>query len=356
MSKYALFIGFFLFHINLSAFTYPKYALRSTSSGFWEPVLFSYLIEGLFLYLLLKGLFTFSKEDLIDIFKEMMGKWLARLLLLPFAAYLFIHLTLIPRYHSEMLVISFLPRFPLWSVMLLWGLVFYSASKGPLTFLRASMLFSIVIIPLILFSIASSIQNWNYHYVFPLVNMKMDFLSNGDYYSGMISFLPFLFLGMIPVGNFPALQKSRYMVWTYACLLPFHLLSIYNPILTFGQKAASKLQYPMLAVMDSVDIAWLMFDRLTLFYVVASLMGSFLYTSLAAWMFVKLIQKLYVPLNSRWITGLLMIAVLVCGLLIPNLDWLQNLERFLSAIYLYCMIAIPATVFILSKFGRRSPA
>ncbi|SFL98990.1 Spore germination protein [Paenibacillus sp. 1_12] len=353
MNKYAIFIAFFLFHIDLSAFTYPKYILGSTTSGFWEPVVFSYLLEGLFLLLLIKGLLSSPQEDLIDIFKEKMGKWLARILLIPLAVYLFVYLTLIPRTHSEMLIITFLPRFPLWSVMLLWTLIFYGASKGIPTILRTCVLFSILIVPLILFSIASSIQNWDYRYVFPLMNMKMDFLSNANYYSGTLSFLPFLFIGMIPVRKFLMPQKSRYLILTYVCLLPFHLLSVYNPILTFGQKAASKLQFPMLAVMDTVEIAWLMFDRLTLFYVVAYMMGSFLYTSLVAWMLIKLIQKLYVPFNSVWISGVLMIALFVCGMLIPNLTWLKNVEGYLSATYLYCMIIIPTTVFILSKLGRR---
>ncbi|WP_282940380.1 GerAB/ArcD/ProY family transporter [Paenibacillus sp. RC67] len=352
MSKYALLTTFFMIHFDLAVFIYPGKVIASTTSGFWEPTLLGYIFEGLLIWFYVKGLFYFRKEDLIDIFKDAAGKWVARILLLPFAVYLFLYITLIMWHHSEMVIITFLPRFPLWSVMALLVLVFYGAWKGVHAIFRASLILFVLCIPLILFSLAASIQNWDYRYALPLLNKKMDFLSSSKFYFSMLSFSSFLFLGMIPVHKFPALQKKRYLLWTYVSLLPVYLLSVYGPILIFGQKSAFKLEYPTIAVMDTIEISWLIFDRLTLFYTVAALIGSFLYTSLAAWMFSKLVQKLYLPINNQWITALLIVAVFITGMLIPSWKWIGQVETYISATIMYCMLVIPMFVFVLSKVKR----
>ncbi|WP_028549514.1 GerAB/ArcD/ProY family transporter [Paenibacillus sp. UNC451MF] len=352
MNKYALLTAFFLIHFDLAAFIYPGKIMGSTTSGFWEPTMIGFILEGLLIWLYLKGLFAFTKEDLIDIMKDMTGKWMARILLLPFALYLFLYMTIVMWHHSEMVIITFLPRFPAWSILLLLVIVFYGALKGVHAILRASMLLFMLCMPLIVFSLVASVQNWDYRYALPLINKKIEFLSNGKFYFSMLSFSSFLFLGMIPVHKFPALKKRRYLLWTYIGLLPFYLLSVYSPILIFGQKSAAMLKYPTIAVMDTIEISWLIFDRVTLFYTVAALIGSFLYTSLAAWMFSKLVQKLYLPISNHWITAFLITAVFTTVLFIPNWDWVKQLETFITATILYCMIVIPMAVFLLSKLGK----
>lgn len=48
-------------------------------------------------------------------------------------------------------------------------------------------------------------------------------------------------------------------------LLPMFLLSVYLPLLTFGQATAELYEFPMLMTIDTVNITWLLFDRITIF-------------------------------------------------------------------------------------------
>ena len=52
------------------------------------------------------------------------------------------------------------------------------------------------------------------------------------------------------------------------CLLlfPMFLLSVYLPLLTFGHATAELYEFPMLMTIDTVNITWLLFDRITIFF------------------------------------------------------------------------------------------
>ncbi|MGD6840881.1 GerAB/ArcD/ProY family transporter, partial [Bacillus thuringiensis] len=72
-------------------------------------------------------------------------------------------------------------------------------------------------------------------------------------------------------------------------------MSVYIPVLTFGQATASTFMFPFVMTVDAINITWLMFDRLTMFFLLSIVIFILLFISLVLWMSVRIINKCLLP-------------------------------------------------------------
>ncbi|WJH36493.1 GerAB/ArcD/ProY family transporter [Paenibacillus sp. CC-CFT747] len=71
-------------------------------------------------------------------------------------------------------------------------------------------------------------------------------------------------------------NQNQMVLRRLGVVMLFNLYFVYMPLFIYGQENSTQLPFPVIVSMDTVEIPWLAFDRLTVFYVVASMMFAFL--------------------------------------------------------------------------------
>ncbi|MEF3303172.1 GerAB/ArcD/ProY family transporter [Paenibacillus sp. GYB003] len=338
-----------LSHLGLIFFLYPGSIIASVTEGFWAPILFGFVVHVALLSIYMKGLSHFPKKDLIRIYSDV-GKRVSAVFLLPVAFYLLIVGILTVRAYSEIITIVFLSDTPLWAIMaLLLAISTYIAAKGIETICRTGILLAVLFLPIVLFVFFASFQNADWRYAVPLFDIDFSFLRDRSYWKSFFAFAGgFLFLGFVQ--PFFSYDRSKVLI-AAAALLPFFLFSVYIPALTFGRSTASTFLFPYVVALDAIQISWLLFDRLTMFFLLSLVTFLILFLALVMWKTVRIANR-YIPSSkpAMLVLPLAALIFIVC-LTIPSWNDVERLFWWNTLLRLYIMIAVPASVYY---FGVRS--
>lgn len=344
-----------LTHMGLIFLLYPADMISSMGVGHWLAILFGYALHVTVISVYMKGLGYFPGEDLIDILLKW-GRTAATLLLLPVAAYLFIILVSTTRACSEVITIIFLSGTPLWATAAL--LIFistYMANIGSEALMRTGAMLACLSIPLVIFLLVMSFQNADWRYFFPAIDKKaatFSFLLNRDYIKSLFAFAGgFLFLGFIPS---QVSYKRKKILRGSVLLIPLYIISVYGPIMTFGQNTASKFQFPFIMNIDTVEIDWLMFDRITMFFLLSMIMFNILFLAIVLWQAVRIIHRPFQRLKPVYPLLALSLIVFVVCISIPGWVFIEQLFWWNTILRFYAFTIIPAvTLTIGFRRGRK---
>jgi spore germination protein KB len=353
MTKPMVVMLFIQLHLTAMLSIFTVRILEATNKAHWEAILLGCVLETLLLWIYLKGLSKFPGKNIIEMISETAGKWMARLLLLPFAVFLFFHLTLLGRYQIFKINVVLLQDTPLWVTTLLYvAIPFYAACKGLHVIVRMSVALFILYVPFVVFSLFISLHNFDFHNLFPIWDPKMSFLARPSYYPSLIAFSGFLFLGMISLDK--PFKPSK-LLPVMIILALFYLSVVYVPLLVFSQETAINFAYPNVLASDTIDLEWVVFDWLPTFSVVSSTGLGILEASVTLWMATTIIRKLFLPIREIWIASIFTGAMFILTLLIKNN---MDLDRYLSwnsILGLYSMLALPLAS-LLSGLSKRRAA
>ncbi|SFK99894.1 Spore germination protein [Paenibacillus sp. 1_12] len=353
MNKNLVFILFFLVHLSLFFYMYPVNIIEAANKGSWEPILVGFLIEALFVGVYLKGISMFPCKDIIDIFTGISGRWVARVLLIPYFIFLFMNFSIVHRMELDSINVVLLPKTPMLFLLLLYAIPFYVAWKGIQSIARGAVVVSIFAVPLILFSLMSSIKNFDFHQVFPLFDARMTFFTKTEFYSALFAHSGFLFLGMI---GLKMKLSIRYTIMVLMVLFFFALCAVYVPLLIFGPESIIYLRYPVVLTSDTVDMEWVIFDWLPTFFIISTIAISMVEAAVSFWIMTTLMQKLFFFRKRGWAVIVLSIASYVLSAMIVNTEWLDTMNAWNTIFCLYSIIVIPLTVWIMSLKYRRDSA
>ncbi|WP_275691044.1 GerAB/ArcD/ProY family transporter [Paenibacillus aceris] len=305
------------------------------------------VIELVLMLILLQGLRKAGSLDYPDLFLPL-GKWISTVLLLPLIIYILIIPILSVRFFAELMIIVFIARSPLYAILaLLCLLMLFGSSIGPQGILRASTLTTVFNIPILLFALSACMTNSKFIKIFPLVNLSMDFLIEGKLLTTLFSICPFLLLGMLP--PICKVQMKSILI----TLLPIALLYIsivYIPILIYGVNAAKLMNFPLMTSLDSVNITWSIFNRISLFYAVALLAFVMTLSTFSLWSSALMIHKMIPRWKEKYIRPGLTLVVFVVTLIIPS--WDRYVEILTKDTWFRLMIymIIPVAVYFRGRF------
>lgn len=348
-----LIISFIAFHLSVIFYLYPLNIISISHFGHWAYILAGYVLEFVFLWLYVNGLARFPGEDITSIAKRS-GKWLARILLLPLAVYFFMSFVLLNRSQAELLAVVFLPKTPIWAIsFILLILPLQSAIKGSHVIMRGSSFLMAFILPLILLSLFSCFQNMDIRFLFP-TQADLTFWSKSDFLESLLAYSPFICLGMLTEKwNLAMGRLRRGLYGAMLFLLPFYFLAVYIPILTFAPDTAARLRFPLPVALDTINIEWLFFDRITVFYVVASVAFVYIYTSVLVCIISSMLMKLYIPVSRTVLCWI----ITICGYLIciwlpdwETIDWLIQMD---TPLRIYSLGFIPLFIYGIGIASRR---
>ncbi|MDF2961864.1 MAG: hypothetical protein K0S39_3599 [Paenibacillus sp.] len=347
--------AFILVHISLIFLVYPGMIFESTNRGHWQLVLIGCMLELMMLWVYLNALVAFPQLDLADIFKLAVGPWISRIVLLPLLIYSFASIVLLARTHAEILTIVLTPNTPIWVLMLLFlAISLFAAWSGIHAVLRASLLVAVIFVPIVVFSLISVFQNSDYYNALPLWSSRTEFVAKPSFYSGFFAFSGFLFLGIIrPHISLDSSNKKSFLLVFLAGIIPLFLASVYIPLLVFGQETVSQYLLPVIEAMDTIDLYWLMFDRVTIFYIASTTSFMILYSAILIWMSAVLLNKLYAPFPRTLLYAFVTTACYFAGILIPGWFAIRRLIDLDTGVRIYSIVGIPCLAALMSFVIKR---
>jgi Spore germination protein len=334
---------------------YPKLVISMTEGGHWAVILTQGLLQMVFMLIFKKGLDYFPKKDVIDIFRQM-GKWVAFILLVPFAFVLIALVGFGLRSHTDSIIMIFLNRTPYWVVLAL--LVFisaFAAIKGLETMLRSSVIIFIFVNLIILFITFTVMTNFDFHNALPAWPSSLRFLWNVKF-SYITGFSPLLFMGFVPQEN-NMKYGQLFLVWTYVTFLI--LLIVYFPLFIYGQETAVTLTHNMVIdALDTVDLYWFFFSRQTLFFGITLISFTIFLNAVMLWQIGQIMQKVFNWQRTKpsyWILAFSLIAFLM-GVFVPNEDMVEKLVWLTTGAHAVLIVFISFSTLIYGVLDRRRMA
>ncbi|WP_211745677.1 GerAB/ArcD/ProY family transporter [Paenibacillus sp. Marseille-Q4541] len=326
--------------LGLVFFLYPADLIGSMETGHSLGILLGILVHFLMITIYIKGLNLAKRKDVLEIFSNT-SRILAWICLLPVFFYTASAFIITIRAYSEMLILVFLPNTPVWAILLL--LITISCIivlQGIQSMARTALLAGVLFILPIVFVLCLSFQNADWRFALPLVDRYQTFFVSDNLYQTSLSVFAggFLFLGFLPSSMDIRIRKIWYV---NLLMLPMYFLSVYLPLLTFGQASAKLYEFPVLMTIDTLNITWLMFDRATIFFLLSIVGLAILFMGICLWM-LGVMMKRAIPLipTSYIIVGLT--VVLFCiSVAIPNWVYLRNFQTYLAPLRLYVLLGVP---------------
>ncbi|WP_336773383.1 GerAB/ArcD/ProY family transporter [Paenibacillus sp. MMO-58] len=339
---------YIIMHMGLIFFLYPLDVIECANEAHWIPVLAGYLFHILMISIYLKGLSYFKGESIVSILMKK-NKWLAWLALLPLLIYLMWIIVLCIRALAEVISIAFLSNTPLWILMLLLlAISGYMTLHGKIGgLLRLSVLFSVLFAVPMVFVLVSSFQNVDWHYLFPIwpETNALTFLGHPAFYKSLFAYTGgFLMLGFLPP---TAAFKPKSIFWASLILLPVYLISVYIPVLKLGEETARQLQFPYIFAVDTVEINWLMFERVNVFLLLTIVAFCMLFVAVTIWQIICIFQQGIKELSSNvLIPSVICITYITC-LTIPDWKEVDSFFQWNTGLRLYVAITTPSILLCL---------
>ncbi|MCM3257368.1 spore germination protein [Paenibacillus lautus] len=334
-------------HMGLIFFLYPSDMFSGMDMGHWIGISISYALHAAALYMYIKGLKWAAQRNVVDMFRST-GKYLAWILLLPAFFYFGIAIIVTLRAYSEMLTLVFLSSTPLWAVqLLLIAIGLLMAWQGMPSMARTSVLLVVLFMFPILFVLCLGFQNVDWYYLLPLIDREqsLHFIAKPDFLVSLFVYAGgSFFLGLLPPSIHISLKK---MMLGCLLLLPMFFLSVYLPLLTFGQSTAELYQFPMLMTIDTVNITWLLFDRITIFFLLSLMAFALLYLGVTLWVLATLAQKAVPNVPSVYLLIALTAGLFAISLAIPNWNSLKNLQVWIIPLRMYIFLVLPLITFLI---------
>ncbi len=343
---------YFLIHLGLIFFMYPRNIIESTDDSHWIPIFIATGIHFLVVILYLKGLNYFPNQSVISIYSNA-GRGYSFLFLIPLCLYFIMALIITVRAYSEVIIIIFLSNTPLWSVMalLLLGST-YLAFLGVQPIFRTSVLFAVIFIPSILFVLISTLQNVDWYYLLPIWSNDFTFLTKQSYLKSFFAVGGgVLFLGIIQ--PYMSFQKKS-LLFSVACVSPFFFISVYIPILTFGHETASTMMFPFAIATDAVNINWLAFDRITVFFLLSSITFLMLFLSLTLFATARILNHYFSKIHTRYFVLFTAVVSFIFCLTIQNWTELEEIFGWNTGLRFYVIFTIPLSLIFLGRRSRKN--
>lgn len=348
--SWQVFFIYLLTHLGLIFFLYPANIISSTDEAHWIPILLGVLFHILVVGMYLKGLSFFPGMDIIEIYTKA-GMLVKVFFLLPIFAYFMMAIIISIRAYSEIITIVFLTNTPLWAIMLLLLVITcYMAIMGLETIFRTGVVIAYLFLPLIIFVMVFSFQNVDWNYLYPDWNSDFSFLKEQEFLNSFFAIGGgYLFLGFVqPYFSF----KKMKVFLGIAIIIPCFFLSVYVPILTYGQATASNFFFPFVMTLDAINITWLMFDRVTIFFLLSLITFIMLFLSLVMWKTVRITHSFFPVARPSYLVIFFTCTIFLICLFIPNWSDVEKLFSWNTFLRFYVLITVPLSLLCIGKQSK----
>ncbi len=330
---------------------YPANIISSVpNNNYLIAILLQVTIHVGMLYTFLIGLNYFPGQDLISISQS--NKWMKILFLLPIFVYLIMTYIISIMLYAQIITIIFLDKTPMFAVIILIVCTSsYLAALGIKTIFRTSIVVAILFVPIILLTLILTYENMDIHNVYPIISKDFSFFMKKEYLNSFFAISgSFLFIGFInPSINF----NKKKLLYNILIITPFYILAIYIPILFLGHNTAKLLVYPFVISLDTLDISWSMFERITIFFSLSLLTFNIIFIGLTLWQIITISQH-YAKKINKYILIFFFSLLGVCSyILVPNWKRIQLFFNIDTGLRMYIIFVIPLILYFMGRITKK---
>ncbi|MNI85245.1 hypothetical protein D3C73_1422200 [compost metagenome] len=104
---------------------------------------------------------------------------------------------------------------------------------------------------------------------------------------------------------------------------------------------------------DTINIDWLMFERVTMFFLLSIITFVMLFISLVLWNTIRLLHRCMPSIKPFYITLALSIVIFVVCLQIPDWELVERLFWWNTILRFYVLTVIPITTLVIGIRHKR---
>lgn len=287
-------------------------------NGYW-PLLVAFCLVALPLILLLNLMHRrFPDQDITAAAVQVLGKPIGMIGNILFLSTFVCWLILAVRDSSELVMVYFLNRTPLWAVIafLLVG-IGYVVLHGLAPVLRLA---AFILIPTVFFRFTMQIfalQAMKTTYLLPLfARPPVDYLRGGMFMANVFLPITATFLIYPLVKKSDKLGKSSLSAVTIASLS--YLLGIIGAIGVFGAELTLRFAWSEFATVHQINIPYLVLEQVGLIFLIIWMTMFFVATSFYFSIVARALRQQFPVFNYRWTVAVLIILVMTGTMLFPD--------------------------------------
>ncbi|CAG7626141.1 endospore germination permease [Paenibacillus allorhizosphaerae] len=322
----------------------------------WISMLIGGGIGAAFTYLFVHLSTLHPNQTLTKYSQAMLGKWLGRIIVLPYLVVWYMLSAALLRSFADFLHLILVDSTPLWMIMvLLIGVTIYMVySAGIMGIGRFCEIMGPIIFLTLIVSFILNVGNVNWHHVLPVyfdsgwLNILKGSFAPAFWFSG-----PFTTLVIVSFMQEPqkALSKSVLGVVTTAFLVFASTLMV---LLIFGPNLSAKIRFPYFMYVRTIDILNFI-QNVDIFIMFIWIFG--VSAQLSLYLFIASYEL------TNWFSGKSWRrtiwfgapAVYILALLIPDETTLTLYDKLWSSmIFPVCGVGIPLLLWIISVFKKNS--
>lgn len=332
----------------------PQIVAKSAGTGGWISLLITTAMFALFIYIITYLQFVHEGKTIFEYSQQLIGKTLAYALIIIYAAYYFVFLTMVVRVYCETIRLTILTKTPvIYLCLAVYLVVAYALLNGLSVIARLCEIIGLIsIISITVISTILLTQG-------EIVNIRPLFVTNniGIYLKAVMKlFLPFLgaeIMLVIPINRYLNKNIFKYTVLSIAFI---GILFIYIVETAFSVEGISLLinsEASLYSVPKGIDIQYLeFFRRLDGIYIVVWIMNVFCVASILGYGTITSISKVFKGIKYKFIVIAAIATAFTASQLPPNMSLVKSIMEMNS--YLGCIVVfiIPCILFLITRVKK----
>jgi spore germination protein KB len=295
-------------------------------------------------------------QTLTQFSQSLIGKWLGRLIVIPFLLVWYVLSAALLRSFADFLHLVLVDSTPIWMIMLLLiGVTIYLTYTAGINGIgRFCELMGPIIILMLLLCIILNIGNVDLHQLMPIyfdsgwLNILKGSLAPAFWFAG-----PFTFLVIISFMQHPqkALSRSILGVGTTIFLVSVSTLMV---LLVFGPNLAAKIRFPYFMFVRTINILNFI-QNIDIFIMFIWIFGVF--AQLSLYLFIVSYETAKWFKAKKWQNMIWFGApvIFILAILIPDETSFTQYDKFWSSvIFPVCGICIPLLLWIITIIKKKS--
>jgi spore germination protein (amino acid permease) len=305
--------------LGLDFLDFPYEAAKTCGpNGYWPLLVAFFLIALPLVFLLVLMHRRFPNQDLTAVAVQVLGKPVGTIGNLFFLSCYIFWLVLAIRDGSELILVYFLNRTPLWAIIaLLIVAIGYVVMHGLAPVIRLA---AFVLIPTVFLRFLMQIfalQGMHSSYLLPLfARPVLDYLRGGVFMANVFFPLTTVFL-IHPLVKKPN-KFGAPSLWAVAIASISFMLGIVGSLGIFSAELAPRFAWSEFATVQQINIPFLVLEQVGLIFIIIWLTMFLVATSFYFSIVARALRQQFPAWSYQWTVAILLILVFIGTLLFPN--------------------------------------
>lgn len=329
---------------------YPTVINKVSGQSGWLFILLNTIPAILFSWFLVKLKAAYPVDNFDSIAKQLLGKWLGKILTISLIVYMVITCGLGLRILANGVVVYLLFQTPQWVIILSMLLVvIYTVAKGTDTVARINEFLSFIVIFLMFLMAFLLLKRADFQDLLPLVSEKIQPVQ-----AILVGSEPFILLLFFPF-LFPYIKTSKSMgkglIWGILALSFNMVLTCIYSIAMFGTTELEYINYPSIEMTRDFEVPFL--ERLEIVYMFFWIPIGFLAHVITLYSASIGVKQAFPKANYKFFTVLFAAIAFAISFYPDDLEELRGITNNLHPIYFFYWFLVFPLLYIIHRLKKK---